>query len=285
MWRTRVAVFLLMGLPVAGTAEERLSSTLGDVIVRPLGMATIAVHVGERVIYVDPSRSALAASVPLSDLVLITDADAGSPYLDRAAIERVRAPGGAVVVPLAGADRFPDAIVMRNGEQSSFGDVSVEAVPAYDLTPGSGLRTRGLANGYILTIGDRRILVAGATECVPELRVVKSLDVAFLPVNLPNGRMDVHALAECVRTLRPAVTYPYLYGESDAGSLPNAVAPPAHAALPTPAAPTTPAAPPASASRPHDAAAAQTIDAMFGWLRSALSDITEIRTFDWYAPR
>lgn len=250
MRHARLAALLLMSLPVLVSSEERLTSPAGEIIVRPLGHAAVAVHVGERVIYVDPLASALVGSVPRSDLVLVTEADAAGRHLDRAAIQRVRAPGGAVVVPAAGWDRVPDAVVMRNGDRSSFGDVSVEAIAAYDIMPGLPFRPKGVANGYVLTIGNRRLLVSGATECVPELREVRDIDVAFIALNLPHGRMGARALAECLRAVRPAVTYPYLYGGlSSPGSLPTN-------------------------------AGNGSIDSMLSWLRATLSDITAIRTIE-----
>ena len=92
-------------------------------------------------------------------------------------------------------------------------DVTVETVAMYDLIPGQPFHARGEGNGYIVTLGGVRIYFAGVTECTPEMQAVQDVQVAFVPMNLPNGRMPPTAAAECVKTLSPDVVYPYHYRE------------------------------------------------------------------------
>ena len=39
--------------------------------------------------------------------------------------------------------------------------------------------------GYVLTLGTRRLYVAGDTENTQEMKSLKDIDIAFLPMNLP----------------------------------------------------------------------------------------------------
>jgi L-ascorbate metabolism protein UlaG (beta-lactamase superfamily) len=57
------------------------------------------------------------------------------------------------------------------------------------------------------------VYFVGVTECVPEIRAVKAVDVAFFPLNLPLQRMEPEAAAECLRSFRPRVVYPYHYDQ------------------------------------------------------------------------
>jgi L-ascorbate metabolism protein UlaG (beta-lactamase superfamily) len=66
----------------------------------------------------------------------------------------------------------------------------------------------------VLTIGGRRIYIAGDTEDIPEMRALEGIDIAFLPMNLPYT-MDVAQAASAVAAFGPRVVYPYHYGESD----------------------------------------------------------------------
>jgi L-ascorbate metabolism protein UlaG (beta-lactamase superfamily) len=102
---------------------------------------------------------------------------------------------------------------MGNGATRTFGDVTVEALAAYDIIAGEPYHPKGQANGYLLTLGGRRVYFAGVTECVPEIRALRDIDVAFMPMNLPHGRMKPEAVAECVRSFRPKVVYPYHYDQ------------------------------------------------------------------------
>src|SRR5690606_35395516 len=174
------------------------------------------------VIHVDPwSRGDYGDSKP-ADLILVTDTSLD--HLDPELIATLRKPGAPVVLPdhPHGARDGPSrarllqvsgGTVMENGETLVLAGVHIEAVPMYDIIPGDPFHASGEGNGYILTLGGIRIYVAGVTECVPEIQTIRGIDVAFIPMNLPHGRMPPAAAAECVKMIQPAVVYPYHYRE------------------------------------------------------------------------
>jgi L-ascorbate metabolism protein UlaG (beta-lactamase superfamily) len=188
-------------------AQDRV----GDVEITTFTHSHIQFEHGGKVIHVDPwSVSDLSKAKP-ADLILITD-DVGH-HLDAKAIARVRKPNAPVVIAANGKKVVPDGIVMANGETREVAGVRIEATPAFDVTPGESFHPKGEANGYILTLGTRRIYVVGVTECVPEIRAAKNIDVAFFPMNLPAARMEPAAAIECIRAIRPKVVYPYHYDQ------------------------------------------------------------------------
>ena len=129
------------------------------------------------------------------------------------AIARVRKPGAPIVIAANGRAQVPDGIVMANGETREVAGVKIEAVCAYEITPGDSFHPKGEANGYVITLGGRRIYVVGVTECVPDVRAVKKVDVAFFPLNLPAARMEPAAAIECIQAIAPKVVYPYHYDQ------------------------------------------------------------------------
>ena len=66
--------------------------------------------------------------------------------------------------------------------------------------------------GYVLTIGGTRIYIAGDGENTPEMKALHGIDIAFLPVNQPYT-MTVDQAVDAVKAIRPAIFYPYHYGE------------------------------------------------------------------------
>ena len=62
---------------------------------------------------------------------------------------------------------------------------------------------------------------AGVTECVPEVRALTTIDVAFIPMNIPLGRMLPSAAAECVKAINPKVVYVYHYDQNYAAGRPS----------------------------------------------------------------
>lgn len=188
------------------------ADTVGDITITTFTHSHIQFEHAGKVIHVDPwSVSDLSKAKP-ADLILITD-DVGH-HLDGKAIARLRKPNAPVVIAANGKKVVPDGIVMANGETRDVAGVRIEATPAFDVTPGESFHPKGEANGYILTLGTRRIYVVGVTECVPEIRAVKNIEVAFFPLNLPAARMEPDAAIECIKAINPRVVYPYHYDQN-----------------------------------------------------------------------
>lgn len=182
-----------------------------DITITPFTHSHIQLEHAGKVIHVDPwSVSDLSKARP-ADLILITD-DVGH-HLDAKAIARVRKPGAPVVIAANGLKVVPDGVVMANGDTREVAGVKIEATAAYDVTPGESFHPKAEANGYIVTLGSRRVYVVGVTECVPEIRAAKNIDVAFFPMNLPAKRMEPAAAIECITAFKPKVVYPYHYDQ------------------------------------------------------------------------
>jgi L-ascorbate metabolism protein UlaG (beta-lactamase superfamily) len=201
------------------TAADRFPATGGDIEITPLIHASVQIEHAGHVIQVDPwSVGDLSRAKP-ADLILITD-DVGH-HLDVKAIARLRKPGAPVVMPANGLSRVPDGIVLQNGQSRTVAGVLVESIAAYDIRPGAPEHPKGEANGYVVTLGGRRIYFAGVTECVPEVRALKHIDIAFLPMNIPVERMMPAAAAACARIIKPKVVYLYHYNQDYASRAAN----------------------------------------------------------------
>ena len=179
--------------------------------------ASLSISAGGKYIYVDPvGANADYAALPKADIVLITHSHYD--HLDVAAVEKLLAPDTEILCDRTSAEAFEmNCYTMRPGSVATPRDwVKVEAVAAYNTTPGH-LQFHPKERedcGYILTVGGTRIYIAGDTEPTPEMRALRDIDIAFLPVNQPYT-MTVEQAAEAVKALRPAIFYPYHYGEAE----------------------------------------------------------------------
>lgn len=201
------------------SAADRYPASGGDIEITPLIHSSVQLEHGGLVIQVDPWSAADPSLVKRADLILITDTPVH--HLDVAAIARVRKPGAPVVIPAAARDQVPDGVVLPNGQSRTFGSARVDAIASYDLTPGAPEHPKGEANGYVVTIGGRRIYFAGVTQCVPELRALRDIDVAFMPLNIPPDRMSPAESADCVKALGPKAVYTYHYDQDYVARLGN----------------------------------------------------------------
>jgi L-ascorbate metabolism protein UlaG (beta-lactamase superfamily) len=202
-----------------------LAAAPAEVTITPLVHSSVQIESGGLVVQVDPwSKADLSRAKP-ADLILVTDDPIH--HLDPDAIRRLRKPGAPVLLPAASQPKFPEGTVIANGERRTVGGITVEAIPAYDIKPGEPAHPKGKANGYLVTIGGRRMYFAGVTECVPEMRAQRGVDVAFVPMNLPLERMTPAAAAACTNLFAPKAVYVYHYDQSWASTgkpMPNLAA-------------------------------------------------------------
>ena len=61
-----------------------------------------------------------------------------------------------------------------------------------------------------MTFGQTRVYFSGDTECTPEMKALKNIDVAFLAMNPPRTMSPADAAA-CAKAFLPKVVYPYHY--------------------------------------------------------------------------
>jgi L-ascorbate metabolism protein UlaG (beta-lactamase superfamily) len=217
----------LMAVPGSATAGQApfevdaIGTSAGELAITFIGHGTLMFAFGGKIIHVDPyGKLADYGTLPKADLVLITHEHGD--HLDVDALNTVRTADTVVVATAAAAGSLGDAVVMRNGDVQTRKGVRIEAVPAYNIVhrrdTGQPFHPRGAGNGYVLTFGDKRVYVAGDTENIPEMKTLKDIDVAFLPMNLPYT-MTPEMVADAARMFRPTVLYPYHYGSTDPAAL------------------------------------------------------------------
>jgi L-ascorbate metabolism protein UlaG (beta-lactamase superfamily) len=193
------------------SSDLKLPASGGDIEITPITHASVQIEYAGRVIHVDPwSRGDYSHAKP-ADLILITGVE--NDHLDLDAIQKIRKSGAPIVIPAAAKEKVPDGVPLANGETKTVAGISVEAIASYDLIPGDPFHPKGRGNGYVVTLGGKRLYFSGVTECVPEVQALKNIDVAFICFNSPRGRMTPTAAAACVQAIKPKIVYPYHYRE------------------------------------------------------------------------
>ena len=203
---------------VLALSQDTLKADKGDITITPVEHASFAIKWNGKTIFVDPTKGGDAwKELGKPDLILITDIHGD--HHDPKTLTAVRAPESLVIVPAAVAEKMGadkgSAKVLANGEMTKVGEIGIEAVPMYNLTAErKNFHTKGRGNGYVLTMGGKRIYISGDTEDIPEMRGLKDIDAAFVCMNLPYT-MDVDHAAKAVLAFKPKVVYPYHYRGKD----------------------------------------------------------------------
>ncbi|MES1256725.1 MAG: MBL fold metallo-hydrolase [Acidobacteriota bacterium] len=205
------AAVVLAAVVAGAQVKDTVPASGGPITVIPINHATVEFQHAGKTILVDPTPQGHYTGLPDADLILITDIHGD--HMDPATVAMLKRAGTTLVVPQAVADKVPGT-VLKNGEKKTLAGVEIEAVPMYNLQrgPAAGqlFHDKGRGNGYVLTLGGTRVYLAGDTECTPEMKALKNIDVAFVPMNLPYTMTPSEAAA-CVKAFAPKVVYPYHY--------------------------------------------------------------------------
>ncbi len=109
-----------------------------------------------------------------------------------------------------------DIIYVSPGQTITVNGVDVEAVPAYNVdkfrAPGRPFHPREDRKvGYVVTLEGKRIYHAGDTDFIPEMKTLRNIDIALLPVS-GTYVMTAEEAAEAASAIGPKVAVPMHYG-------------------------------------------------------------------------
>ena len=205
------------------TAQSQSVDKIDDINVQIIEHATFAITWNGKIILFDPSvEKDKLKNVQSPDIILITDIHGD--HFNRATLENLDLSKTALIVPQSVADQLPEKFrrnihILKNGEDTELIGIKVEAIPMYNLPAAEdSFHTKGRGNGYVLTLGAKRVYVSGDTEDIPEMRALQDIYLAFICMNLPYT-MTVKQAAEAVLSFKPKIVYPYHYrgqnGKSD----------------------------------------------------------------------
>ncbi len=198
----------------------------GELIIQPILHGTLVLSWNDMTIYVDP-YGGKEKFVGLKDPTLILITDIHGDHLNQKTLDGLNTQRAQFIVPQAVKEKLPDEMKRRaaaidNGQTIVIEELEILAIPMYNLPETDDSRhPKGRGNGYVLTLGGKRIYVSGDTEDIPEMRNLQNIDVAFVCMNQPYT-MSVDQAASAVIEFQPSVVYPFHYrgkgGLSDVAS-------------------------------------------------------------------
>lgn len=196
-------------------SPDKISTNKGDITIQPITHGSVVLKWEDQVIYVDPyGGGTLYEGLEAPTYILITDIHGD--HLNLETLEAINTSGAQLVVPQAVKDQLPDELaakakVLGNGKDMRAAGFNIAAIPMYNLPESDkAMHTKGRGNGYVLTMGGKRVYFSGDTADIPEMRNLKNIDVAFVCMNLPYT-MDINQAASAVLDFKPVIVYPYHY--------------------------------------------------------------------------
>jgi L-ascorbate metabolism protein UlaG (beta-lactamase superfamily) len=200
---------------------DKIITSSGIAELHFIGHGSLMFKVNGFVIYIDPVRSSGNYDfLPKADVIMVTHEHGD--HLDIKLINDLKKEGTLLFCNQNSISKVPWAMAMKAGDRQEINNIIIEAVPAYNIvnesSPGHPFHPKGAGIGYILTIGGKRIYIAGDTENTTEMKSLRNIDVAFLPMNLPYT-MTPAMVADAALAFKPKILYPYHFGETDTNEI------------------------------------------------------------------
>ena len=215
---TAIACLISFGCQAQQQTDEFTTKSGKKVRFTCIKHASIQISYDGMEIQVDPVGMGMKpetdySQFPKADIILVTHEH--HDHFDPDAIQQLSTKNTTIYVNPSVKAQLGKGKALKNGDKVKYAnDITIEAVPAYNTTPGrEKFHPKGRDNGYVLTLDGLRIYIAGDTEDIPEMANLKDIDIAFLPCNQPYT-MTVEQAVRAAKVIKPKVLFPYHYNDT-----------------------------------------------------------------------
>ena len=226
-----LSILLVTSLTSLGVAQtsfpkDTIQTTDGPLIITFVGHASLIFEWNNEVMHIDPSsREANYYALPKATKIFVTHHHGD--HCDPASLKAITEDKTKTFISAIAHEKWNQGMVLRPDQTVTVDGITIETLPAYNLVhmrdDGLPYHVKGECNSYVLNFGGLRIFIAGDTENTPEMKALKDIDIAFLPMNLPYT-MTPEMVADGAKAFKPEILYVYHYGKSDLDAIRNLMA-------------------------------------------------------------
>ena len=222
MWNLRLFILAAcLGLIVAGCRKDttdtqtkeiegkdqiRKEAAMG-ITLQWLGHASFKICHEDTVIYIDPWK--LKDSPHDATLVLVSHS-----HYDHYSAEDIAKVSGPDTKLVASSDviaKEKAGLAITPGQTIELGSVRVTGVAAYNPNKQFHPKSNNWV-GFVIELGSKRIYYAGDTDLIDEMKALKDIDVALLPVG-GTYTMNAGEAAKATERIKPERAIPYHWGD------------------------------------------------------------------------
>jgi L-ascorbate metabolism protein UlaG (beta-lactamase superfamily) len=170
-----------------------------------LGHSSVRID-GQQVIYIDPWK---LENPKKADIILVSHSH--HDHLSSDDIKRIQKNDTVIITTQdSAADLSGDIRVVKPGDVVRIGEISVEAVPSYNIDKAFHPKKNNWL-GFVVTAGEKRIYYCGDTDLIPEMETVRA-DIMLVPVG-GTYTMNAEEAARAVNMIKPSTAIPIHYGD------------------------------------------------------------------------
>jgi L-ascorbate metabolism protein UlaG (beta-lactamase superfamily) len=187
--------------------KEAGKETAMGVSLQWLGHASFKIRQDKTIIYIDPWK----LKEPAEEATIVLVSHSHYDHYSAEDIAKVSGPETKLIAP-------PDVVAKERGGEAimagvtvKVGAVGITGVPAYNPAKQFHPKANNWV-GFVIEIGGKRIYYAGDTDVTNEMKTLKNIDVALLPVG-GTYTMSAEEAAEAAKSIKPKKAVPYHYGD------------------------------------------------------------------------
>jgi L-ascorbate metabolism protein UlaG (beta-lactamase superfamily) len=163
---------------------------------------SLRIKLADKIVYIDPTW---VDGSEKADIVLLTHTH--SDHFKADVVAQLTGPNTTV---LAAFDH-EGYVRIKPGDTRTFGGLTIEAVPAYNITKAANHPKENLWCGFILSGEGVRIYDAGDTERIPEMKSI-TCDIALLPLGQTYTMTSVDEAVQAALDVKAKIAIPVHFG-------------------------------------------------------------------------
>jgi L-ascorbate metabolism protein UlaG (beta-lactamase superfamily) len=179
-----------------------------------LGHASWLLKTGDKNIYLDPYEGEYKEK---ADIILSTHHHDDHCKPDKIAL--IKTNNTNIVATKECGKKINELVISLNpGESTSIGNVTIEAVEAYNFkrfrSPGTPFHPKGIGVGYLIKAEGKTIYHSGDTDFIEEMKQLNKIDVMLVPSG-GTYTMDNQEAAEATIAVNPKKAIPMHIWDTD----------------------------------------------------------------------
>ncbi|MHC4750508.1 MAG: MBL fold metallo-hydrolase [Planctomycetota bacterium] len=186
--------------------ETRKEAAMG-MSLQWLGHASFKICHEDTIIYIDPWK--LEQSLHDATLVLVSHSHYD--HYSAEDIAKVSGPGTKLIASADVVAKEKAGEAIMSGLTIDLGSIRVTGVAAYNPAKDFHPKAKNWI-GFVIEVGSKRIYYAGDTDLTEEIKTLKEIDIALLPVG-GKYTMDAAEAAEASKHIEPIQVIPYHWGD------------------------------------------------------------------------
>ncbi|HUT81976.1 MAG TPA: MBL fold metallo-hydrolase [Candidatus Bathyarchaeia archaeon] len=180
------------------------------ITLRLLGHASFKMTIGDKKIYIDPYGGGDEEYKEKADLIL-----ASHKHGDHSSKEKIKLMKEKSTILITSSDNKSNlegnVVALDPGQKYEYHGITIHGVPGYNVrrfrSPGEPFHPKNIQTAFVIEAEGKRIYFAGDTDFIEEMKDLKNIDYALLPID-GHYTMSPEEALDAVGAIKPKYVVP-----------------------------------------------------------------------------